>query len=150
MKIIKRNQENPVARREFRDAFADLYNRFFDDEFFSTDLLKSGWNPKIDVYEKDQNVIVKADIPGIDEKNLNVDLEANVLTVSGTKEEEHETKEKNYQRVERSYGSFCRSISLPEGIEADKVTADYKKGVLTVTIPRSKESETKKISVKVS
>ena len=150
MKIIKRNPENSLIRRDVRDAFSDLFNRFFDDDFFSTDLARSDWNPRVDVFEKDNNIIVKADVPGMEEKNLNVELEDNVLTISGVKEEEHKTKEKNYHRVERSSGSFMRSITLPDGILPNKVDADYKQGVLTVTIPKGKEVQPKKISVKVS
>ncbi len=150
MKIIKRNQENSLVRRDVRNAFSDLFNRFFDDDFFSTDLARADWNPKVDVFEKDNDIIVKADIPGIEEKDLKVEVEDNVLTISGVKEEEQRTKEKNYHRVERSYGSFTRSIALPDGIHLDKVDADYKKGVLTVTIPKGKEAPAKKISVKVS
>jgi HSP20 family protein len=151
MKLIKRDSPRfSVLEKSFRDTFADFIKSFFEDDFFMTDLIRSDFEPRVDVYEKDNQIVVKADIPGIDEKDLNVELEGNVLTISGKKEEEREVKEKNYHRVERSYGSFCRSITLPEGIEADKVTAEYKKGVLTVNIPKSKSAETKKIAVKVS
>lgn len=150
MKIIKRNPDRRVAARDMGHTFSDFFNQFFDDDVFSTDLVKTGWNPKVDVFEKDNYIVVKADIPGIDEKNLNVELEDHVLTISGTREEEHEKKEKNYHRIERSYGSFCRSVTLPDTIAADKIDANYKKGVLTINIPKSKESAMKKISVKVS
>jgi len=151
MKIIRSSPERArLARRDVGTAVSDLFNRFFDDDIFSTDLMETGWNPRVDVYEKDNNVIVKADIPGIEEKNLNVEIEDHVLTIRGSKEEEHERKEKNYHQIERSYGSFCRSVSLPEGILPDKINADYKKGVLTVTIPKAKETDAKKISIKVS
>jgi len=150
MKIVKRSPENRVAARDLSHAFSDLFSRFFEDDSFSTDLAKVGWNPKVDIYEKSGSVVVKADVPGIEEKNLNVELENNILTISGVKEEEHETKEKNYHRVERNYGSFCRSITLPDSIVPDKIEADYKKGVLTVNVPKSKESIPKKVTVKVS
>jgi len=151
MKIIRSRPERVrLARRDVSTAVSDLFNRFFDDDIFSTDLTEAGWNPRIDVYEKDNNVIVKADIPGIEEKNLNIEVEDNVLTISGSKEEEHERKEKSYHQIERSYGSFCRSVSLPDEIQEDRINAEYTKGVLTVTIPKAKETETKKIKIKVS
>jgi len=151
MNIIKRKPVSLLDEyRDFRDSFSSMVSRFFDDDFFSADLAKADWNPRVDVYEKDNNIIVKADIPGIDEKNLDVQIEGNILTIRGSKEEEHEVKEKNYHRIERSCGSFSRTIPLPEKIEADKIEADYKKGVLTITIPKSKEAIAKKINVKVS
>jgi len=150
MKFVKRESEQSALRKDFSHAFSDLYNRFFDDDFFSTDLARTDWNPRVDVFEKDNSVVVKADIPGIEEKNLNVELEGNVLTISGEKQEEHKTDSKNYRHMERSYGSFTRRITLPDNIQQEKVNADYTKGVLTVTIPKSKENGAKKISVKVS
>ncbi len=150
MKLIKREPEGSALRRDVSQTFSDLFNRFFDDDFFSTDLVRTDWNPRVDVYEKDNSVIVKADIPGIEEKDLNVEVEGNILTISGEKQEEHKTNSKNYHRMERSYGSFTRSVTLPENIRQDKIGADYTKGVLTVTIPKSKEIDAKKISVKVS
>ncbi len=151
MKLIKRDAPKfDLFTRTFGESFANFMKSFFDDEFFSTDLVKSDFEPKVDVYEKNNQIVVKADIPGIDEKDLSVELEGNLLTISGKKEEEKEVKEKNYHRIERSFGSFCRSITLPDGIEADKINAEYKKGVLTINIPKSKATETKKIEVKTS
>ncbi len=151
MKIIKRNPERTsLSTRGAGDTFTDLFSRFFDDDFFPTNLMRSDWNPKVDVYEKDNNVVVKADIPGVEEKDLNVELEGNWLTIKGSKEEEHEEKGIDFHRIERSSGSFSRTITLPENIKADKIDADYKKGVLTITIPESPEAEAKKINVKVS
>ncbi|MCX7821589.1 MAG: Hsp20/alpha crystallin family protein [Brevinematales bacterium] len=151
MKLIKRDSPKlSLLEKSFKDTFSEFLKNFFDDDFFSTELVRSDFEPRVDVYEKNNNIVVKADIPGIDEKDLSVELEGNVLTISGKKEEEKEVKEKNYHRIERSYGSFCRSITLPDGIEADKISAEYKKGVLTVNIPKSKTAEAKKIEVKVS
>jgi HSP20 family protein len=151
MNIMKRNQDwGGLTGRDFSHAFSDLYNRFFDGDFFSTDLAETGWSPRVDLFEKDGKVIVKADIPGIDEKKLDVQLRNGVLTISGNKEETVEKKERNIHRIERSYGSFIRSILLPEGIDQEAVNADYQKGVLTITIPKAKEAQTEKISVKVA
>lgn len=151
MKIVRRDFPRfSLLEKSLRDTFSEFVKSFFEDDYFLTDLSKSDFEPRVDVYEKNNQIVVKADIPGIDEKDLSVEIEGNVLTISGKKEEEKEVKEKNYHRIERSYGSFCRSITLPDGIEVDKVTAEYKKGVLTINIPKSKAAETKKIAVKVS
>jgi len=150
MKLIKRNPERALSNREFRNSFSDLVSRFFDDDFYSTDLVKTDWNPKVDILEQGSKLIVKADLPGVDEKNLDVQIADGILTISGKKEENQEVKEKDYYRIERSYGSFTRSISLPESVQPDKIKADYKKGVLTIELPKTEESAKKKISVKVS
>jgi len=149
MKIIKRSPDRTNGR-EVSSAFTEIMNRFFADDIFSTGLEKTGWNPRVDVYEKDNHFIVKADIPGMNEKDLNVEIDNQIMTISGTKEEEHETKEKNYHQIERNYGSFCRTVSLPENIETERINAEYKQGVLTVTLPKNKETISKKIQVKVS
>jgi len=151
MNLIKRENDRFFPKfNNFRKAFSELISDFFNDDFFGTELVKSDWYPKIDVYEKDNVIYVKADLPGIDEKNLNVELEGNILTISGTSEETCEKKEKNYHRIERCYGSFSRSITLPENVDIEKVNAEYKKGVLTVSIPKTKKEDTKKINVKIS
>jgi len=151
MMLVRRSPEREsLARRDLGSAFSDLFDRFFDGDIFSTELAKTGWNPKIDVYEKGGNVVIQADVPGMDEKDLNVELENNIISISGMKKEEHEKKDKNYHQIERSYGSFCRSVQLPDGIQPEKVNAEYKKGVLTVTVPKAKEASAKKIEVKVS
>jgi len=151
MKIVKRNPESEgIARKDLNLAFNDFFSRFFDDDIFSTDLAKTGWNPRVDIYEKGNSIVVKADLPGIDEKNLNVVLEDHSLTISGSREEETERKDKNFHQIERSWGSFSRSITLPDDVKADKIQAEYKSGVLTVTLPKEKETTAKKIQIKAS
>lgn len=110
--------------------------------------------PALDVCEKDDRIEVKAELPGMDEKDINVELTDRMLVISGEKKEEREEGEKggNYYVSERSYGSFKRSISVPDGIDADKVDASFKKGVLTVVLKKTPESreKVKKIKVKAS
>lgn len=148
MKLIKKNESAVPDVRKSRDPFFGWLDDFLDRDFFSSGLGLSGWNPQIDVVEKDKEIIVKADIPGLDEKDLNVELTDRTLTISGSREESKENKTENYHRTERSYGSFSRTVALPDTIDADKINAEYKKGVLTVSIPKTKESSAKKITVK--
>jgi HSP20 family protein len=147
MNIIRKNSLVPGR---IRDPFREMFGRFFDDDYFPAAFFKSGWNPKIDIYEEENDFVVKADIPGADEKKLDVEMEGSYLTIKGSKEEEHEEKGKNFHKVERIGGSFSRTISLPENTQPEKISADYKKGVLTITIPKSSETVSKKINVKVS
>ncbi len=106
--------------------------------------------PQMDVAEDDREITLTAELPGLDEKDVEILLSSNGLTIKGEKKSKQEKKGKDYYRVERSYGSFSRTIPLPEGIDADKVNASFKKGVLTVTVPKLPEAqkEVKKIAVK--
>ncbi len=106
--------------------------------------------PSIDVSEDEKTVFVKAELPGMDEKDIDVSITRDVLTISGEKKEEQEEKKKNYYRMERSFGSFRRVVALPEGIDSEKAQAEFGKGVLTVTIPKTKEAQAagKKIPIK--
>jgi HSP20 family protein len=157
----KRNVKNvPVKRAEY-DPFYKLQrnmNRLFDNFYNNFGLASfepSGeWpgalSPSVDVTENDQEITVSAELPGLDEKDIEVSLAHNVLTVSGEKKEEKEDKGKDFYRMERSYGSFQRSVSLPAEVEPDKVEARFNKGVLTITLPKTVEAQkqTKRIPVK--
>ncbi len=103
--------------------------------------------PPIDISETDNELLVKAELPGISKKDIKLTLEENILTISGEKTEEREEKERNYYLVERRFGSFRRSVTLPVSIDPDKVKASYRDGVLTVTIPKREEAKVRKIKV---
>lgn len=104
--------------------------------------------PRLDVSETEKEIKVTAELPGMDEKDVNVTLEGDVLTLTGEKKAEAEEKGKNFHRVERTYGSFHRVVRLPSEVDATKVTAGFKKGVLTVTLAKSPAAQTRKIEVK--
>jgi len=146
--LIKRNNNKEYGL----DTFRRNVDKLFDDFFFltPTSLFKNDWEPTVDVEEDDKSIRVKAEIPGIDEKDLEVKIEDNILTLSGEKKEEREEKNKNYIFSERKFGSFSRSISLPEGIKTDKINATFKKGVLNIEIPKDETKEAKKIAIKVN
>jgi len=107
------------------------------------------WNPEIDVRETDNEIIVEAEVPGMDQKDVNVTIKDNVLTLKGEKKREQEEKEANYYRVERTYGSFMRTMMLPSRVSADKATAKYKNGVLRITVPKIEEVKPKEIAIEV-
>lgn len=105
------------------------------------------WAPRVDVEEDDKQFVVKADVPGVDPKDVEISVVENALVLRGQKKEEREEKKKNYHRVERFEGQFYREIPLPRGIEADKIQAKSANGVVTVTIPKKAEAQPKKIAV---
>lgn len=145
-----------VTRRNNNQDSLSLFQRNIEqvfDDFFAfkpTTLFETSWLPKVDVEKNKSEITVKAEIPGIDEKELNVTLKENVLTISGEKKEEKASDKENKSIVsERFFGSFSRSITLPEGIKADKIKAKFKNGVLTLNIPVDEEKQTKKINITV-
>jgi HSP20 family protein len=114
------------------------------------DLLDSQkrWVPAFDIAETETEIVVKAELPGMDVKDIEITLTDGLLTIKGEKKREHEDKRENYHRIERQYGSFSRSVSLSKGVKADAIDAGYKDGVLTVTLPKAEEHKPRKIEVK--
>jgi len=110
----------------------------------------SHWAPQVDVIENKDAYILKAELPGVNKNDVKITLHENVLTLRGEKKQESEQKDSNFHRVERSYGIFERSFTLPTGVKSDKIDASYKDGVLTVTLPKVEEAKPKEIEVKVS
>ena len=126
-------------------AFRESYTGANHDESLTT----SSFAPAVDVYEDEHKVTLKIEVPGIDEKDIDVQVENNVLTVHGERKIEKEEKEENYRRVERQYGSFTRTFTLPPTVDAEQVSADYDKGVLKVTLPKKAEAKPKQIKVNI-
>jgi HSP20 family protein len=138
-------------QRDINRVFDDFWSRFDRSAGVSNGLL-SVTGPRTDVTETDEAVDVSVELPGMDEKDIDVSLSDDVLTIRGEKKAEREEKKKGYYLAERSYGSFYRSIPLPPGVDSEKAEAQFKKGVLTVTLPKTPEAQAKvrKIEVKAS
>ena len=126
-----------------------LFDRFLEPAWPEMPSLGE-WGPTIDVTEDKEAVTVKAELPGVEQKDIDVSLREAVLTIKGDKHAEREEKDKRHHRVERSYGAFLRSIRLPAAVEADKVTATFKDGVVTITLPKAPEAKGTAISVKAA
>ena len=109
----------------------------------------SEWFPSLDVSETDTDYIVKVEVPGIDPKDIHLSLMDHVLTIKGEKKQEKEEKEEDYHLIERSYGSFTRSIRLPSQVQSDQINATYKNGVLKITLPKTEEAKKKEIKIQV-
>jgi HSP20 family protein len=147
----------PYVRRSDFPARTDPGNRsifeeFLDDFFapLNSGTAASRWMPAVDVLEKKGEWILRAEIPGINENDIELKLDGGVLTLRGERKFEQEEDRQNYTRVERSYGSFSRSFTLPSTADREKISADYKDGVLTVTIPQKPEARPREIEVIVS
>ena len=147
--ITKRNNSMTSDPGAFRYGVDRLFDEFFNLKPVS--LFDSEWLPAIDVYEDEKHIHIKADVAGIEEKDLDLNLQDNVLTVSGKRnEEKKESSGKNCFVSERRFGSFSRSIALPEGINPDSVKAELKNGVLKVSIEKPKIEESKKIKIGIN
>ncbi|MHC4184095.1 MAG: Hsp20/alpha crystallin family protein [Planctomycetota bacterium] len=131
-------------------SFQEEVNKMLDNFFRRGNGFDMGWSPNIDITENDDNITVKAEIPGIDPKDIDISIAGETLTIKGEKKEEKENKGKHYHRVERSYGSFTRTIDLPTSVITDKVKAEDHHGVLEITLPKMEKSKAKKITVKVA
>ena len=130
-----------------RNEMDRLYDRFFDWRPLRRFGEAGEW-PSVDVSETEKDILVKGDVPGMEAKDIHVSIDGNVLTLQGERKQEKEQKGKNFHRVERSYGSFSRSINLPAVVAQQKAKASYKRGILKVTLPKTQKGPAKKIEVK--
>jgi HSP20 family protein len=137
--------------REF-STLQDRMNRLFRDSYGEREeaLTTSTFAPPVDVYEDEHNVTLKIEVPGIDEKDIDVRVENNNLTVHGERKFEKEEKEENFRRVERQYGSFTRSFTLPNIVSTENIQANYEKGILKIQLAKKAEAKPKQIKVNVS
>jgi HSP20 family protein len=135
---------------QFQNRLASLWNwepvRFNGEQTLGV----SEWNPRVDILEDDHEFVVKVELPEVKREDVNVTVENGVLTVSGERKLEKEEKNKKYHRVEREYGSFVRSFTLPTGANGDKVTAEYKDGLLRVRVPKDTKAAAKSIEIKTA
>ena len=146
---VKREEYNPLSllRHEMNSLFDNFFSGYEIGPFAGR---FEAFSPNVDVKESDKELRVSAELPGMEEKDIEVSLNRDSLTIKGEKKEEKEDTGKDYYRMERAYGSFSRTIPLPTEVDQDKVKAEFKKGVLTVTIPKTAKAikETRKISIK--
>lgn len=156
----KKEKKELVTKEETRPDtyFGEMegyFDRFFRHPF---SLMNQPWpfrdfpkigeiSPSIDIFEEGGDMVVKAELPGIAKENLNVAITENTLTITGEKKQEEKVQKKDYHRIERSYGSFCRSFRLPDNVNGEKAKASFKDGVLEVRLPKTKETKQKKITI---
>ena len=144
-----------IARLEpFRglSTLQDQFNRLFDESFRTQEeeSALTRWAPAVDISETPNELVVKADLPDVNEKDIDVRIENNLLTIRGERKFEKSVSEENFLRVERAYGSFSRSFSLPNTLNTDAIAAAYRNGVLTVTLPKREETKPRQVKVTVA
>jgi HSP20 family protein len=148
-----------VRWEPFRDlvGLQERMNRLFDESFRGInrtsgeeDWVGGSWAPAVDIYEQNGNIVLKAELPGVDPKDVDVRVENNILTLRGERKLDNEVKRENYHRVERAYGSFTRSFTLPNVVDTEKIKAEYKDGLLRMTLPKKDEARPKQISINVA
>jgi len=144
-----------IARLEpFRglSTLQDQFNRLFNESFrtHTEESALTSWAPAVDIYETPNELVVKADLPDVNEKDIDVRVENNLLTIHGERKFDKSVSEENFLRVERTYGSFSRSFSLPNTVNAEAIGAEYKNGVLTVTLPKREESKPRQVKVTIN
>jgi HSP20 family protein len=134
---------------DLRRMEARLFEPFFRMPYFSEEMKATGWTPAVDVLEETDRIIVKVEAPGVEEKNLNVTFEDGILTISGERQFERKD-DRNYHRIERAYGTFTRTFTLPRSVDPSAISANYRNGVLEVEIPKKEESRPKQIQINVN
>jgi HSP20 family protein len=132
-------------------SLREKMNRLFEDVFTGRgddkELASSTWAPAVDIFETENELVMSAEIPGIDEKDIEIKLEDNTLTLKGERKFEKETKEENYHRIERSYGSFYRAFTLPNSVDLDKIHAEHENGILKITLPKRQELKPRNVKI---
>lgn len=137
----------------FRDlnVLQDRMNRLFEDagRNYRGDepAATTSWSPAVDIFETESEIVVKAELPGMERKDITLNLEKNVLTLRGERRFQKETKEENYHRIERSYGGFSRSFSIPATVDEERISAEYKDGVLKIVLPKKEQAKPKQIRI---
>lgn len=146
MELIRWNPQRDLFN------FHNRFSRMFDDSFCPTtgngeELSMWNWNPVVDIYDNEDNIVINAELPGVDKKDILIDIKGKVVTLKGERLYEDETKDETYYRRERSFGKFERAFVLPVEVNSDKIKADFKDGVLKIFIPKPEEQKTKKITI---
>lgn len=150
--LVRQEKMRPAAQLTDVDKY---FNTFFRNPLslmaapiLTSPLREDGINPSVDIYNDGDDLVLKAEVPGISREDLDISFDHNVLTLSGEKKQESEVEEKDYHRIERSYGSFSRSFKMPDDVDADKAKALFKDGLLEIRIPRTGADKPKKIEIK--
>ena len=141
---------NPLQElRSMQDQMNRLLNLSWNHEIPSEDIMEGLWQPAVDIYETADSIIIKAELPDVDQKDIEVRIEDSTLILKGERKHQDEVKKENYYRIERYFGTFQRSFSLPTTVNQEKVEANCERGVLTITLPKKEETKPKQINIQV-
>jgi HSP20 family protein len=133
-------------------SLRERMNRLFDDSWCRTDgygddVAMGMWSPAVDMFEKDDHLVIKAELPGMEKKDINLDLKDGVLTLRGERKHENQVQDENFYRREMSYGKFVRTFSLPSDVDPEKIKAEFQNGLLTIEVPKPEQHKPKQITV---
>lgn len=145
--MTRMTRYNPFG--DLRRMEARFFEPFFRFPFVNEEMQSSAWNPPVDVHEENEKIVVKVEAPGVDEKDLHVTFEDGLLTISGERTFERKD-DRNYHRIERAYGSFTRSFTLPRSVDSTRIAASYRNGVLEIEIPKREDSRPRRIDISVN
>ena len=145
MELVRLNPNRNMYRPQYN--FNNLLNEFFAPPTQSDDINMTNWNVRVDIYHDTDNIVLKAELPGVEKKDISVDLKGRVLTLKGALSSEAEVKEDNYYRKERASGKFERSFTMPGDVDPEKIQADYKDGILKITVPKPENRKKRQITV---
>jgi HSP20 family protein len=134
--------------RGLQDEMTRLFTGVAPSGYNREEMMHGAWNPNVDIYEEKDHLVLEAELPGMNRDDFDISVENNVLTLSGERKFEKKTEGDNYHRVERSYGSFTRSFTLPQNVTADGAHAEFDNGVLRVTLPKREETKARRIEIK--
>ena len=151
MTLVKFNPTKDLLRfeRDFNKVFKSFSDRFGFNKRFEEDFADASWAPLADIVENENSFAVKVDLPGLSKKDVKVTYSNGLLSVSGERKEEKESKNSNYYKVERSFGKFYRCFNMPEGIDESKINAKFENGTLTVEIAKTEDAKPKQIDINV-
>ena len=135
-----------IPRDDFRRLEARLFEPFFRFPYLQESMGASAWNPPVDVLEENEQIVVKVEVPGVDEKDLHLTYQDGLLTVSGERQFEQK-EDRSYHRIERAYGSFTRTFTLPRSVDGSRIAAGYRNGILEIVIPKREESRPRQIAI---
>ena len=139
----------PTDVLNMQRSINSMLDSLFHDGNWNEEIAASLWNPAVDVEEREQEFVIRVELPGVTKDDVHITTRENILTLRGEKKQQKETKESNYHRMERSYGSFQRSFTLPGSVSNDRIEALFKEGVLEVVIPKAEDAKARAIEVKV-
>ena len=145
MKIIRKDSKNDEILKV--PTFRDFIERFWEEPFLSFSEIEPSLTHKVDISEKGNEILVRADLPGIDSKNINIEVSGDSINISGKIEKSEEEKSENFYRMERRFGEFSREFALPAKVDPEKVQATFKNGVLKISLAKQASSQKKKIEV---
>lgn len=145
MQLVKCNPMRDM--RTFNNKADRVLNSFFYPSCGMQLPKDSSWNPRVDIYEDENAIVLTAELPGVDKDNIVVDVKGKVLTLKGERSSDNDVKEESYYRRERTFGSFERRFNLPDNVDPEKITADYKDGILKLGIPKPEENKPRQITV---